>query len=154
MTDSTGETIFCDNELEIFKDKLCSNVVYISYKASDKYSNNYRGFSLYFESNFYSVRSILIFNFWLNVYGYFTARDVSSSVGCQLSTPSPPPTVITTTPFVPPEPVVPIIASEYLRLQVCRGRSQKIDAPQFTEIYIEQINYRVQKISGICLEPR
>lgn len=52
ITDSLGSEIACGQERKIFVNKFCSNVIYISYKATFKpIINLYKGFKLYFEGN-------------------------------------------------------------------------------------------------------
>jgi hypothetical protein len=116
--------------LEIIRERLCSNVLYISYKAAAAKQNNYKGFSLYFEM-----------------------RPLGPDSGCSGVTPTAPPVVTPTTPFVPINPSTPQNASEAIKFQVCKGKSLTINAPNYNLVYIEEINLRVQTIvNTVCLQ--
>jgi hypothetical protein len=79
-------------------------------------------------------------------------RDLGASTGCSAETPEPPPLEMKTTPPVPIVPSEPQNASEAVRFQVCKGKSQKIEAPPYKLVYIESANYRVQlTLNDVCL---
>lgn len=75
---------------------------------------------------------------------------------CGTGTPSPPidTTTTTNTPTVDPSTLV-LNASQYLNIQICKSEQKQITAPDFSLVYIEQLEYRSQLISlfNLCLSP-
>ena len=52
IIDSTGENKLCGKERTVYKNELCSNVIYVVYVAPNEQfrMKDYRGFKLYYES--------------------------------------------------------------------------------------------------------
>jgi hypothetical protein len=54
ISDTTSTFRLCSNEYRSLKDKFCSNTIYVSYRANSSVTSftSYRGFKLYYESNY------------------------------------------------------------------------------------------------------